>query len=308
MSSRTPFTVPQLGAHAPTAQRTFPPIYRNLPHFTAQDPYGLLPLRRRIQVTRSCVLHWCNREKRLKAWEWPVSDSVRVTPSDLSDYRRTHQFRFPCCLCSVHEMDPNHFTEAVVFMVTSGPLSGEFVAACARGVCRYWVLLERMYNKRTQPVGTYPLRDGSPAPTEPLYQGPEDDSLSTPSVASGSSASVSRLLLRRRDSSADTTPVRPPKRLRRNESSSGTTPAVGSSPVNPFIVPYATPEPRPLLTTPFAKLMQLDASNNPGLTAAEFRSLFVCCSACKLYTTTSAFEDHTCRPLFNEVIDLTGDE
>ncbi|KAJ6624510.1 hypothetical protein B0H10DRAFT_2323238 [Mycena sp. CBHHK59/15] len=80
--------------------------------------------------------------------------------------------------------------------------------------------------------------------------------------------------------------------------------------VNPFIVPYATPEPRPTLTTPFSMLMQLDASSNAGLTEMQFRKLFVCCSVCQLYTTTSAFEDHNCCPtgVSNEIIDLTGDD
>jgi hypothetical protein len=68
----------------------------------------------------------------------PVSGGERVTLSDFPQHRRTHQFRYPCCLCSVHELDPNHVTESVVFMVTSGNLAGEYVAACARGVCKYW--------------------------------------------------------------------------------------------------------------------------------------------------------------------------
>jgi hypothetical protein len=36
-------------------------------------------------------------------------------------------------------------------------------------------------------------------------------------------------------------------------------------PVNPFIMPYATPEPLPVPSSLFSMLLQLDASSNPGL-------------------------------------------
>ncbi|KAK7059277.1 hypothetical protein R3P38DRAFT_2758749 [Favolaschia claudopus] len=66
-------------------------------------------------------------------------------------------------------------------------------------------------------------------------------------------------------------------------------------PTNPFIVRSSAPEQRPKLDSPFAMLMQLDASGNAVLTEAEFRKLFVRCLDCKLYTTPAAFEDHRCR-------------
>jgi hypothetical protein len=62
---------------------------------------------------------------------------------------------------------------------------------------------------------------------------------------------------------------------------------------------------------PLSMLMQLDASNNAGLTESQFRQLFVRCSSCKLFTTASAFEDHSCRISSDtsaEIIDLTGDD
>ncbi|KAK6984409.1 hypothetical protein R3P38DRAFT_3231908 [Favolaschia claudopus] len=86
---------------------------------------------------------------------------------------------------------------------------------------------------------------------------------------------------------------RPFKRLRRSSSSS--TIGGSSSPTNPFIVRSSAPEQRPKLDSPFAMLMQLDASGNAVLTEAEFRKLFVRCLDCKLYTTPAAFEDHRCR-------------
>jgi hypothetical protein len=71
MSSRAPSILPQLSADTPITQRDrFPPIFRNLPEFSPRDPFGLLPIRRRVQVTKSCVLEWCPIEKCLKPWFW----------------------------------------------------------------------------------------------------------------------------------------------------------------------------------------------------------------------------------------------
>ncbi|KAJ7199710.1 hypothetical protein B0H12DRAFT_1244604 [Mycena haematopus] len=260
--------------------RKFPPMFNNMPEFTAADPH---------------------------------------------EHRKTHDFRYPCCLCSVHELDPEHFTEAAVFMVRSRTLSGIYVAACARGLCKYWafsVLIERMYPKRLQPVREYPLRDlTTTAPPELLQDGLEDGPssvVSTPfgSAAGGSSPLNTNPLRRTRSDVSDYSTVFPPTRRRclSQSMSIATAATAGSSspgPVNPFIIPYATPEPLPVPTSPFAMLMQLDASSNPGLTEAQFRKLFVRCSACRLFTTSSAFEDHNCHPLTTlstEVIDLTGDD
>ncbi|KAJ6464219.1 hypothetical protein DFH09DRAFT_1488997 [Mycena vulgaris] len=294
--------------------QSFPPIYKNLPPITARDPFGLLPLRRRIQATKTCVLEWDNHGKCLKPWLWPAEHGQRVPPSGLGPYRQTHNFHYPYCLCSVHELDSNHSTESAVFLVTKGPLAGEYVAACAQ------VLLERMYPKRSQPVSVYPLRASTvPAPAEVFYEGDDNvssSSTSTPSefevyfsAASGSS-SVVPLRRAREDSADDLTPICPVRR-RLYGSGSSATAAGSSSPINPFIVPYVTPEPLPIAISPFAMLMQLDASSNPGLTEAQFRKLFVRCSSCKLFTTISAFEDHNCRPtstLSTEIIDLTSED
>ncbi|KAJ7257623.1 hypothetical protein C8J57DRAFT_1234771 [Mycena rebaudengoi] len=321
MSTPTTPSLPTAAPSIPTAASMpgavvgqFPPIYNNLPAITARDPFGLLPYRRRVQTTKNLVVEWDSKNK-------PVRDGQRVPPSELRDYRVTHEFRYPNCLCSVHELDPNHVTESAVFMVNSGRLGGQYVAACALGICKYWVFIERMYPKRSQPVHVYPLRgSSSPAPGEVVYEGDDDAfAASTPSVASvSSSASSSRPLRRKREDSIkveDVTPIRPFKRRifgsDAGSSSSVTMAAGSSSPINPFIVPYATPEPLPKLSSPFSMLMQLDASNNAGLTESQFRQLFVRCSSCKLFTTASAFEDHSCRISSDtsaEIIDLTGDD
>ncbi|KAJ7877268.1 hypothetical protein B0H14DRAFT_3859030 [Mycena olivaceomarginata] len=295
--------------HGMPLPHQFPPIYKNLPEFTASDPHGILPIRRRIQATKGLVLEWTNQDKCLIPWFWPVEGGRRVPPSDFAEHRRIHNFRYPGCLCSVHELDPQHFVESAVFMVRSGTLSGEYVAACARNICKYWVLLERMYQKRSQPVRQYPLRDPNMAPPAELPRdGPEEvpsSVISTPSIDGFSPLRPLRRVWS--DASEDSTPL--PRRRRLSQSSR--TAVAGSSPVNPFIVPYATPEPLPVPSSLFSILLQLDASSNPGLTETQFKKLFVRCSACKLYTTTSAFDDHNCRSstiLATEVIDLTADD
>jgi hypothetical protein len=56
--------------HGMPLPRQFPPIYKNLPEFTASDPHGILPIRRRIQATKGLVLEWTNQDKCLIPWFW----------------------------------------------------------------------------------------------------------------------------------------------------------------------------------------------------------------------------------------------
>ena len=59
----------------------------------------------------------------------------RIKPSDLLEYRILHDFQTPSCLCASSpelNADTAHM-EAAIFI-----FSGEYVAACASGDCRYW--------------------------------------------------------------------------------------------------------------------------------------------------------------------------
>lgn len=62
----------------------------------------------------------------------------RVPPSELDEYCRHHDIRFPCCLCAMASGDPSMYTESSVFLVTSSQLSGEYIASCSTGTCKYW--------------------------------------------------------------------------------------------------------------------------------------------------------------------------
>jgi hypothetical protein len=53
----------------------------------------------------------------------------------------------------------------------------------------------------------------------------------------------------------------------------------------------------------WSRLIKLNSSHTPGLTAAEFRMLFAKCR-CGLVMTKRVFRNHTCQV----VIDLTGDD
>jgi hypothetical protein len=44
----------------------------------------------------------------------------------------------PCCLCPLAYGQEPDFVEAAIYMVPAGPLSGEYVAGCARDRCGYF--------------------------------------------------------------------------------------------------------------------------------------------------------------------------
>jgi hypothetical protein len=104
-----------------------------------------------------------------------------VTPSELRAHRLSHQFLGPCCLCPSRPEEQRAFMEAAIFVVTSGRVSGEYVAGCAQGNCGYFgkllmhlsnlylatqtpaqVYMERIHNKIGVPVKAYPPRGKAP--------------------------------------------------------------------------------------------------------------------------------------------------
>ena len=69
----------------------------------------------------------------------PINDAgERVTPSNLLEYRRSHDFKGPCCLCASVHSDEAAYTESAIFLAVRGPSAGKYVSACATGHCRYW--------------------------------------------------------------------------------------------------------------------------------------------------------------------------
>jgi hypothetical protein len=81
----------------------------------------------------------CSRHEPSQCLHRPVEGNERVKPDALHNYRKTHQFLGPCCLCPL--LTPlsreYHFTEAAVYVPIFGRYAGEYVAECAKSRCGY---------------------------------------------------------------------------------------------------------------------------------------------------------------------------
>jgi hypothetical protein len=69
----------------------------------------------------------------------PVQGQRRVTPDAWCDYRKSHEFLGPCCLCPLltpASTEPR-FIEAAIYIPILGRYTGEYVAACAKSRCGY---------------------------------------------------------------------------------------------------------------------------------------------------------------------------
>jgi hypothetical protein len=66
----------------------------------------------------------------------PVGE--RITPSDLAAHRLSHRFLGPCCICPAMIEAVATFTEAAFVMTILGRRSGQYVARCANGTCKYF--------------------------------------------------------------------------------------------------------------------------------------------------------------------------
>ncbi|KAJ7196696.1 hypothetical protein GGX14DRAFT_672347 [Mycena pura] len=145
------------------------PIYRN--HAGARNDEQMVLLRRMRMVMTSFKI-MLTMDATLRALAvWPVLNGVRVAPSGIYDYIQHHLMRLPCCLCVLefdNEQARNQYFEVKVILVTTGTLAGEYVALCATGRCKYFMLFERCYNSRAQPVKAYPVR----GETDPIAPGP----------------------------------------------------------------------------------------------------------------------------------------
>lgn len=76
----------------------------------------------------------------------PVTeDGERVTPSDLEDYRITHKFKAPSCLCGCKANNAS-YTESAIYIDRDGPYPGEYVAGCASDSCDYLSKLDSYLN------------------------------------------------------------------------------------------------------------------------------------------------------------------
>jgi hypothetical protein len=69
----------------------------------------------------------------------PSLAGSRVTPEDLEEYRRSHEFLAPCCLCAF--TDGVEYQETTIGIVALGaasdPQHGTYVAHCSNQRCGY---------------------------------------------------------------------------------------------------------------------------------------------------------------------------
>lgn len=111
----------------------------------------------------TCICSFYTHRFWIVTFHRPIADTgERVPPSDLSNYRVTHEFQGPYCLCACDAIGTD-YTESMICVIVGGQFSGEYVASCATETCGYssksdlvhawkciWytslkVLMERMY-------------------------------------------------------------------------------------------------------------------------------------------------------------------
>jgi hypothetical protein len=94
--------------------------------------------RTRVLKTLFWFVLYCCKHDTSHDLHRPLDGHQRVPPSLWRDYRESNEFLGPGCFCSVFvPRDQAVFTEAAIFISTSGPFSGEYVAQCAKGECGY---------------------------------------------------------------------------------------------------------------------------------------------------------------------------
>ncbi|KZT01742.1 uncharacterized protein LAESUDRAFT_763481 [Laetiporus sulphureus 93-53] len=126
-----------------------------------EDPHGFRPFRRYINRSESVPMQYDRSSARLIPFLWPVyEDNQRVPPQQFAEYRRTHQFRNPGCMCASLDTSTTAYTETVVttFTINRG-LNNLWVARCSTGMCKYFLYLEKYYVLRDLQVKNYPCRD-----------------------------------------------------------------------------------------------------------------------------------------------------
>ncbi|KAG6913871.1 hypothetical protein DXG01_003762 [Tephrocybe rancida] len=305
-SALTPSSTHARSSVHPDDRDEFPPIYAGRRAYETNDIGGFLPFNRHIRRTSQCILHWDNQKRKLVPFLWPVIEGRRATPDEWAELRQVLQFLFPCCLCTSQDLNSDAYTEAAVFMVTRGNLAGHYVAACRNGICKYFILLERFYDRRGLPLRSYPPRSAGadvPPPVDLLVgEGEVEDPFPNYPLPPA--------LARR---TAPVTPYRRPATPYPRPASSVTPEPTQRSAKNidPFLlVPAVDPPARPRPESTFDSLMTLDSTTAPGLTLQEFSKLFVRCRACSLIMTRRVLEDHVCvvPSTPSDVIDLTGDD
>ncbi|KIM75849.1 hypothetical protein PILCRDRAFT_13225 [Piloderma croceum F 1598] len=128
-------------------------------------PTGVQAFAVKANDCNNAVLQYCYNTGEMGIWWWPWNGGSRLGPSQIQDHRETHDMLGPGCICPmVYPSGPN-FVEAAIFMLTDGPLVGQYVAGCARNKCGYLVPMEPIFVHPGVPVKCYaPRLPNEPAP------------------------------------------------------------------------------------------------------------------------------------------------
>ena len=217
----------------------------------------------------------------------PSSARARISPSAMQDHRISHHMLGPCCLCPLMDKSKPDIVEAATYMVSEGDQGGQYVAVCAKDECSYF--------SKSNTVAVYVLTFLTCHHQVPLKRSPRvrhtSETLSIPSASM----------------------VRPLKwtYAMLGKAVTGVLPLIVNWPepswsldINVDTVPRHNPTALCASHKLTLLLQKINAQDRPGISEAEFQTLFTKCE-CGCYVTCRAFKDHHC---LNEVIDLTGDE
>ncbi|KAJ3518698.1 hypothetical protein NMY22_g13547 [Coprinellus aureogranulatus] len=104
---------------------------------------------------RPLPLHCDVATKLLAEYAWPLFPKTgeKVSPGMLEAFRRTHEFRGPCCFCPLIDGSDRYEETFIGITETFHPekdlhrgLTGEYVAICSRQRCGYFLRLELFYS------------------------------------------------------------------------------------------------------------------------------------------------------------------
>jgi hypothetical protein len=148
-----------------------------------------------ILSTRDTILEYDRTTGATKAWAWCVlscyyhggscltsnsprgKNNERIPIFHLVEYRDTHCFEYPCCLCA--EL-AGAVTESAIYIAGSGLYRGFWVASCARELCGYFG--EHIMSSMTPKQNTLNARN-SAARKLLAPEGPSGKGLSKPQYA-----------------------------------------------------------------------------------------------------------------------------
>ncbi|KAG1844759.1 hypothetical protein C8R48DRAFT_678365 [Suillus tomentosus] len=94
-----------------------------------------------ILTARHGILHFHGQTGELTTFQWPSTEyGHKIHPSQFADYRETHAFRYPCCMC-----------------------------ASGGSTCGYMLNIEKFFGRACVPTAYYPRRFDQPFNVVPPF-------------------------------------------------------------------------------------------------------------------------------------------